>query len=100
MHPLRLRRNEAYHTTFLDTPSYPSRQRKEESAKTSRTLESNQDLGREVRPRMPNPLLPTTGYLAPRLNRASYTTTEIISHQVQTNNEQQQRSKLKLARRE
>jgi len=67
MHPLRLRRNEAYHTTFLDTPSYPSRQRKEESGKTSRTLESNQDLGCEVRPRMPNPLLPTTDYLAPTL---------------------------------
>jgi hypothetical protein len=42
--PQRLRRNEAYHTTVLDTPSYPSRQRKEESGKTSRTLESKEDL--------------------------------------------------------
>jgi hypothetical protein len=47
--PLRLRRNEACHTTDLDTPSYPSKRRKEESEKTSRTLESNQDLGREAR---------------------------------------------------
>lgn len=100
MHPLRLRRNEAYHTTFLDTPSYPSRQRKQESGKTSRTLESNQDLGREARPRMPNHLLPSTDYLAPTLKRASNTTTETISHQAQTHNKQQKGSKLKFTRRE
>jgi hypothetical protein len=87
--PQRLRRNEAYHSTSLDTPSYSSRQRKEESGKTSRTLESNQDLGREARPRMLNPLLPTTDYLAPTLKRANDKTTEVIPHQMQTNNKQQ-----------
>jgi hypothetical protein len=82
MPPLCLRRNEAYQTTVLDTPFYPSGQRKEESAKTSRTIESHQDLGREARPRMPKPLLPTTDYLASTLKKTSNATTEFISHQV------------------
>lgn len=98
MLPLRLRNNEAYQTTVLDNPFYPSRQLKEKPGKTSRTLESHQDLGREARPRIPHPLLPTTSYLASTLKKTSKATTEIISHQMQTHNNHQG-TKLEFTRR-